>query len=623
MFMCGINGFNFNDQGLILKMNRAIQHRGPDQTDFWCEKNISLGHDRLSIIDLSERGKQPMWDEHHELAIVFNGEIYNFQELRKKLANKYNFISESDTEVILYAYKEWGFECVKKFNGIFALAIWDTRTEDLFLARDPLGVKPLYYFYDRKNFIFSSEIKAILEHDITREVNREAFDLYFQVLYIPEPHTMFRGVKKLPAANYLVLKADGTMKLVKYWQVHDFANFSSYQETTHIIRNIFEDSVKRQLVSDRPVGVFLSGGIDSTAVLGAVSKYHEGKIKTFSVGFKDSLSPEKFNADFFLARKTATHYSTDHHELLVGPEDIKNNLQDIVWHLDEPNFNPTAGAIYLLSKEAKKEVAVVLGGDGGDELFGGYPRYYYSRLISTYQRWPSSLQGVGRVFLKKLLSNPAIVEKLSLPPDEKRVLAFLAQKQALLSEVLVGSPGDFYQAEDCFRAKHFKDNHNGTDFEKTFMDIDRQSWLVDESLLRTDKMTMAFGLEERVPILDYRLVGLANKIPTTWKFKIWHQTSANFQGKAIWREAVRDYLPPHILNEKKRGWFTPMAKWLRADLRDYVSEILAPDHLGGEYFNVAGVKKVWDDHQSGARYNLNIIWAIVMWQLWYDRFIKK
>lgn len=620
--MCGINGFNFKSSELILKMNRTIQHRGPDQTDFWCSDNISLGHDRLSIIDLSERGRQPMWDERHELVIVFNGEIYNFQELRRKLEYKYNFRSQSDTEVILYAYKEWGEECVKKLNGIFTFAIWDTRTQELFVARDPLGIKPLYYFYNEGKFIFSSEIKAILEHDICREVNREAFNFYFKLLYVPEPLTMFLNIKKLPAATYLVLKGHNHIKFTKYWEINDFLNVPSYQEARDSIRDIFNDSVRRQLISDRPIGVFLSGGIDSTAVLGAVSRYRRGKIDSFSVGFKDSLNPEKFNTDFFLARKTAAYYSTNHHELLVGPNDIKNNLEKIVWHLDEPNFNPTAGVIFLLSKLAKQKVAVVLGGDGGDELFGGYPRYYYSRIISIYQKMPLALQRVGVIILERLLRNHAVAKKFALPPDEKRILAFLAQKQSLFEEIIV-QESNGSEIIRHFKSKYFNKNYHSYDYEKIFMNVDRQDWLVDESLLRTDKMTMSFGLEERVPILDHRLVELANKIPTAWKFKIWNQTPLNFQGKLIWREAIRDYLPEHILNEKKRGWFTPMAKWLRIELRDYATEILSPANLNNEYFNVDGVNKVWKDHLCGTRYNLNAIWAIVMWQLWYKQFIKK
>lgn len=616
--MCGINGFNFKNAELIQKMNAETHHRGPDQTDFWIGETISLGHDRLSIIDLSERATQPMWDFAKELVIIFNGEIYNFKELRQELEKKYSFHSESDTEVILYSYREWGIECVKKFNGIFVFALWDTRTSELYLARDHSGVKPLYYFYDGTRLIFSSEIKGILVHDIPREVDPEAFNLYFQLLYTPGPLTMFRGIKKLPAASWLHLGKNNTITIQKYWQVECFDDLASYHETLNAIRRLFDDSVERQLISDRPVGVFLSGGLDSTAVLGRVKQCTAGAVKTFSVGFDVQSGHEKFNADFFLARQTAKFYGTDHHELIISAKDIENNLADIAWHLDEPNFNPTAGAIFLLSKLAKEQVAVVLGGDGGDELFGGYPRYFYSCLISHYQRLPEFVQQAGGQLLR-LMKKERLAHQLALPANEQRVLTFLAQKESLLARVI--NPALFRpKVSEYYLHQQYFNGKNLEDFEKQFMQLDRQSWLVDESLLRSDKMTMAHGLEERVPILDYRLIELAARIPTRWKMKLHFSNLRHFQGKHIWREAIREYLPEHLLHEEKRGWFTPMAKWLRAELRQPVEDILS--RLEPAFFNQEAVREIWQKHLTGEVYNLNSIWAMVMWQLWYERFIK-
>lgn len=621
--MCGINGFNFKNQELILKMNQLTRHRGPDETGFWLGENISLGHNRLSIIDLSPQASQPMWDAKRQVVIVFNGEIYNFKELKKELKTKYKFQSESDTEVVIYSYLEYGKDCVKKFNGIFAFAIWDTRSQELFLARDRMGIKPLYYCYDGNRFVFSSEIKSILAHnDIPRDIDQAAFNLYFQLLYIPEPQTMFAAVKKMPAASFAVLRKSGDMEIKKYWQVSDFSNLSSFEEAKESIRDLFRDSVRQQLISDRPVGVYLSGGLDSTAILGAVKEFHNGKVKTFSVGFKESLDTEKFNADFFLARQTAAYFDTDHTELQIGPEDVLNNLEKIVWHLDEPNFNPTAAAIFLLSKTAKEKVAVVLGGDGGDELFGGYPRYYYSYIISLFQKMPGGLQYLFKCGLGAA-GKDGLAEKLNLSPDAERIVAFLAQKNNLLERVL---NKDIYKPSLALRhiqGRYFNNNDTCVkDFEKKFMDIDRQSWLVDESFLRTDKMTMAYGLEERVPILDYRLVELAAKIPTSWKINILRNRPGDFQGKTIWREAIRSYLPPHVLNQKKRGWFTPMAKWLRAGLRKPVEEILFSVGPEDPFLNSAGLKEIWNRHLDGREYNLNMIWAAVMWRLWYKNFVK-
>jgi asparagine synthase (glutamine-hydrolysing) len=617
--MCGINGFTFRDETLIARMNEATHHRGPDQTDVWCSDGISFGHNRLAIIDLSERAKQPMHDLSGRYTIVFNGEIYNFQELKKELGQKYAWFSTSDTEVVLNLYQEYGPECVKKLNGIFALAIWDTAKQELFIARDQLGIKPFYYWHENNRFIFSSEIKGILAHGMSRSVNQTAANFYFNLLYIPEPLTLFEGIKKLPVAHYGQFK-NGQLELKRYWEVTDFSDLTSRPAAVSEVRALFDDAVHRQLISDRPVGVFLSGGLDSTAILGAARKYLPGKVATFSVGFVTD-DEVKFNADVRLARQTAALYGTEHHELMVSATDVQNNLSKVVWHLGESNFNPTAAAIFLLAKEAKKEVAVVLGGDGADELFGGYPRYYYSRLLSQYQRLPSGLRALVRSALMRT-GKQSLATKLDLPPSADRVLAFLAQKESAVSSIFSPDLAGQSALKQYFTERYFSGS-TPVDFEKHFMNIDRQSWLVDESLLRTDAMTMAFGLEERVPILDRRLVELSYRIPTAWKIDLFKNTPRHFQGKTIWREAIAPYLPEHILRQQKRGWFTPMAKWVRSDLKDYVSEIIAPENLDETYFNRAGVQRMWADHLSGKQYNLNSIWAIVMWQLWLDQFMKQ
>ncbi len=617
--MCGINGFTFHNPDLVKKMNQVTRHRGPDATDFWCGENISFGHNRLAIIDLSEHAAQPMHDRSGRYSIVFNGEIYNFQELKKELEKKYTFFSESDTEVILYAYQEYGSACVEKLNGIFAFAIWDAAGQELFIARDQLGIKPFYYVEHRGQLIFSSEIKGLLAHGIERKVSHRAAHFFFNLLYVPEPLTLFDGIYKLPAAHRGIFK-NGTLTLERYWQVSDFSNLTSRTTATDSVKTLFDDAVRRQLISDRPVGIFLSGGLDSTAVLGAAKKYLSSKIATFSVGFDVGPENGKFNADFELARKTARWYGTDHHELRISAKDVRDNLPKIAWHLDEPNFNPTAAAIFLLSREAKKQVAVVLGGDGADELFGGYPRYYYSYLLTQYQKSPKTLRRAAEGALGAL-GKGTLATKLGLPPGSRRILAFLAQSEAHVREVFNPEFGDRSVMEDYFNQQFFAAGIQ-SDVEKQSMNIDRQSWLVDESLLRTDKMTMAFGLEERVPILDRRLVELSYRIPTKWKISLLNNRPKNFQGKSIWREAILPYIPPHILNQEKRGWFTPMAKWLRGDLKNTVAEIIAPGNLDEAFFNRQGVQKMWADHLSGKRYNLNSIWAIVMWQLWQQEFFK-
>lgn len=611
--MCSINGFTWSDEDLVRRMNKETAHRGPDGTGTFVASGISLGHNRLAIIDLSPAASQPMKSACGRFVITFNGEIYNYLELRKELKD-YPFKSDSDTEVILNAYAEYGVNCVSKLNGIFAFAIWDSQKKELFLARDHNGVKPLYYFWNGEKLIFSSEIKAILAHGILREVDEEAFNLYMRVLYVPEPYTMFKGIKKLPPAHYAILNGS-SFSIKKYWEVSDFSNIPSREEATEGISKIFRDSVKRQLISDRPVGVFLSGGIDSSAVLGAVAEIAPGKVKTYSVGFNVDVQSEKFNADLMLAEKTARHYHADHHALMISGKDVGKELQKIAWHLDEPNANPTAGAIYLLSQMAKKDVAVVLGGDGADELFGGYRRYFLSGTVRRLSRIP------GAALALSLVGKGGVTERLR-EDTIGLFLSFLSQKEDAVSTVLNPEMDSGGTTRQYFR-RYFEGVSLHGDVEKHYMNTDRQSWLIDESLLRSDKMTMAFGLEERVPILDHRLAELAYKIPTKWKIKDggWRQES--FQGKRIWKEAVSAYLPEHVLHEQKRGWFTPMAKWVRTDLREQVSEILSPSHLNHEFFNVQEVEKMWRNHLESRKYNLNLIWAVVMWQLWYDTFIRN
>ncbi|MDO8265049.1 MAG: asparagine synthase (glutamine-hydrolyzing), partial [Candidatus Parcubacteria bacterium] len=313
--MCSINGFNFQDKALIQKMVEITRHRGPDAEGFYCDENISLGHARLSIIDLSENARQPIWNEDRSLCIIYNGEIYNFKELRKGLEEKgHKFKSSSDTEVIMHLYEEKGERCLTELNGIFSFAIYNKNENSLFLARDRIGVKPFYYYFNPSmssgpaKFIFSSEIKAILIHSIPREIDQEAFSHYLKMFFTPGPFTLIKGVKKLPPAHYLIYK-NGNINIKKYWDIDDHPEIQSKSKAIDGIKTLLKDSVKRQLISDRPVGIFLSGGIDSSSVLGMVSEFVSEKIKTYSVGF--DVEEEKYNRDFWLARQTAKHYQTD------------------------------------------------------------------------------------------------------------------------------------------------------------------------------------------------------------------------------------------------------------------------------------------------------------------------
>ncbi|NQU77786.1 asparagine synthase (glutamine-hydrolyzing) [Candidatus Falkowbacteria bacterium] len=639
--MCGINGFNFKDETLIAKMNERVKHRGPDDSGFWADDNLSLGHQRLSIIDLSERGHQPMHSDKY--IIVFNGEIYNYKEIKKELPD-YQFKSDSDTEVILAAYEKWGRDCLAKLNGIFAIAIWDKEKKELFLARDRVGVKPLYYYFNNGKLIFSSEIKAILEHfDVKREVDVEALNHYFRLLYVPAPLTMFKGIKKLEAGHYLIFR-NGEVEIERYWEVDNaklrkhmrppslklrgVKNYPPRQDELGSSRlgenakgeigEVMLGAVKGQLVSDRPLGVFLSGGIDSTSVLGNMVKLGHRKIKTFSVGFNINDPDNKFNADFNLARQTAKHYKTDHHELLISSEDILENIEDVVWHLDEPICNTTQVATYLLSKMAKEKVAVVLGGDGGDELFGGYERYRLSYLMSRL----GAASRIGRLFGKKL----------DYPKGIERYSKFMFQDEGEVNRVLRSDVDKKGLTKDFYKNK-FEEMRNDpstrlgagkeergemNDFERDFMMMDFRTWLTDESLMRTDKMTMAFGLEQRVPILDHKMAELAYKIPTNMKVGVLRN-----QTKLIWKKAMDEFLPRHVKDSAhKKVWLAPMSDWLRGDLNFWAREVLSYEYADtSEYINLDEVRKMFFDHCDKKKYNLYLIWATITFQIWYKRFI--
>ena len=600
--MCSINGFNFKNEDLVLKMNKVTSHRGPDGSGFFCDDNISLGHNRLSIIDLSEAASQPMSND-GKLVIVFNGEIYNFRELKNELMD-YPFKTNSDTEVILAAYQKWGKDCVKRFNGIFAFAIWDKDKKELFLAKDNIGIKPLYYHWDGNHFVFSSEIKAILEHNLPRILDIEALNHYLRVLYVPEPRTMFNGIKKFPAGHIGLLNGKKFIT-ERYWRLQEEGDYlkGSLKETAKIVYEEVEKAVARQLVSDKPLGLYLSGGIDSSAVLHCASR-HKKNIDTFSVGFDlaEKEQRDKFNADFYLARRTAKHYGTNHNEVLLSPQNILDNLEKCVWHMDEPISNPTALSMMKLAGFAKQKADVVLGGDGGDELFGGDDRYRLSLAAGYYQKLPNRLRNI--------LSRGGRLQKLNTPAGIDRFALFMFQKDVLLKETINNNFLKF-DTKNFFQEKFFSQK-NKRSFEEQFMDTDLRSWLADESLMMTDKMSMASGLEIRVPLLDNELVKLAARIP------IKHKISLG-KTKIVLKEAFRGKIPSFLFDQPKRGWFSPAAKWLRRkELQIKAREILSSSYYNETslIFNWENIEKILDGHLSGEKYNLNILWSILTFQIW-------
>lgn len=602
--MCGITGFNWEDKLLGETMNDCLSYRGPDTSGVFAEEGMTLAHRRLSIIDLSPLGNQPMHDRKNECVITFNGEIYNFKELREELSAYYEFKSQSDTEVILAGYKKWGKDVVHHLNGIFAFAIWDKDKKSLFCARDHMGVKPFYYFWDGSRFMFASEIKAILAHDIKRVLNRESFNRYMRVLYAPEPETMIQGVSKLPPGSTLYLQGRSLIVERYYTKALHTKDFA-YHDAVEEVRLSIEDASARQLVSDVPVGVYLSGGIDSSVILSSVSKVKKN-VKTFSIGFDlhDGEESEKFNRDFNLARETSKHFGAEHHAVTLSVTDIADSLVETIGHMDDPISNPTALSMAYLSKFARKEVTVVLSGNGGDELFGGYERYRLSVIADTLRSIPgSSVLGYMSEKAKKLLT----------PPGISRIQLFEFEKDAQLNTVI--APHYFSPSSSVENFFEVYSTHE-KDFTDEFMLIDQKSWLPDYALLLSDKMSMKHSIEERVPLLDRKVVELSQSIPRSYKVDM-------FGTKKILKDAFRAELPEQLFREPKRGWFSPGAKWLRRkEVLSIVSEILSPEYYGGtkDLFNWVELEKMLQRHIDKKEYNLTILWAILTFQIWAKRY---
>ncbi|KKW12615.1 MAG: Asparagine synthetase [Parcubacteria group bacterium GW2011_GWA2_49_9] len=605
--MCSINGFTWGDEDLIKRMNRVTAHRGPDGTGMFVESGISLGHNRLAIIDLSSAGTQPMKGRDERFVISFNGEIYNYRELKKELGNV-PWKSESDTEVILAAYEAWGESAFARLEGIFAFALWDTREQKLLLVRDPAGVKPLYYHFDGTRLVFSSEIKAILEHThIPRRIDPLSLDLYLRVLYTPAPLTMFEGIRKLLPGAVLSFK-NGSYSVATFAKRKPKSlSQKSRKELARELRDKTHESVKRQLMSDRPVGLYLSGGIDSSAVLESMARV-SGKVETFSVGFelKEGEQQEKFNADFLLARETAKRFGTKHHEVLVGPDEAMQLFEEAIYHLDEPSANATIIPMLKLARFAKEKVAVVLGGDGGDELFGGYERYQLSLLSSLYRRFPAALRSLCDGILPPL-------RKLDTAPGIERFAQFHFLKEHELLPLISKKAYHPHTAHDFFIEHFFTPVREP--FETQFLETDRHSWLVDESLLRSDKLSMAAGLEARVPLLDLPLIDFAGTIPLHYKVSL-------RRTKIMLKEAFRGSLPDTLLRQPKRGWFSPGAKWLRyPQVADAARKILSKDYSPAtkDLFDWDAVGKRLEAHISG-EYHATILLALIGLQVWAKRF---
>lgn len=549
--MCGINGFNFLDKKIIQKMNDSIKHRGPDAEGVYIDRSASLGHRRLSILDLSENGKQPMYynNKGREAIIVFNGEIYNFLDIRKELEQKgYKFKSNSDTEVILASYLEYGFDCVNKFNGMWAFCIYDLNKKILFLSRDRLGKKPIYYYFDGKKFIFSSEIKGILCHSVKPLLDSDAVDLYFSLGFIPSPYSIYKNIKKVEARQNLVFNLK-EKKLYKnyYYEYPKYSPINDKQKLIDVGRELVKDAVRLRLISDVPLGAFLSGGLDSSTVVAEMINFVDKKnTNTFSIGFEGKYDESKYInivKDFF---------ETKHHHKYFEEKDFKDILEEIFYYYDEPFSDPSMFPTLFLSEFTRKDVTVSLSGDGGDEIFGGYPRHKVAAQLIFMKKVP--------IILRRALLNILPNSRL-----KQGIKASLLDLEQVYSE----SREDVYKPEvyKKIMSEKLKEclNLSGGDLIEAMILMDRYfNTLPDNYLTKVDRASMASALEVRCPFLDYRLIEYASKIPSELK-------ASKSKNKILMKEIIKGIVPDEIINRKKAGFTPPIGEWLTK--KEYMDEI--------------------------------------------------
>jgi asparagine synthase (glutamine-hydrolysing) len=626
--MCGIAGkLHLGLQGavkteVLQRMTAALRHRGPDGEGIWVEGPVGFGHQRLAIIDLSPRAGQPMTNEDGSLRIVFNGEIYNFQSLREDLQQKgHVFHSESDTETILHFYEEEGVACLQRLRGMFAFALWDAKHRTLFLARDRLGKKPLYYYRDGNRFIFASEIKAILAHpEVPRQVNHQVLPLYLSYGYVPAPYTMFADIYELPPGHFLTVQA-GQVSVHEYWDVHypSVPHLAcSEQESIERVRGLLQEAVRARLISDVPLGAFLSGGLDSTAVVACMARLGGQPVKTFAVGFADDPS---FN-ELEYARMAARAYGTDHHEFVVRPAAVEL-LTTLVYHYDQPFADSSAIPTYLVSRLTREHVTVVLTGDGGDELFAGYERFAAARLAEVYRHTPQFLQAALTQLLHTLPESTSykgfvrrarrFVENAPLPLALRYLGWVTIFNDGFIHELLASSI-------DADPAGHFRDYFErvrGVDPIGQLLYVNTKTYLPGDLLVKTDRMTMANSLEARCPFLDQEFLEFAARIPSNLKLK-------GLTTKYILKKPLEGLVPREIIHRRKHGFGVPLGRWFRTDLKDYVREVLlSPRALRRGYFREGVLRRLVDEHQNSKRDHGHRLWSLLTLEMWHRVFIDR
>ncbi|HKN84765.1 MAG TPA: asparagine synthase (glutamine-hydrolyzing) [Pyrinomonadaceae bacterium] len=627
--MCGIVGIVRNDgkpvdEQLLTRMCNAIRHRGPDDDGFYLNGSVGLGMRRLAIIDL-KGGAQPIHNQDRSSWIVFNGEIYNYLELRAKLEKLgHTFYTNSDTEAIVHAYDQFGADCPKHLRGMFAFAIWNERTQELFLARDRIGKKPLLYAHVNGELIFGSEFSALLLHpDVSREVQPEALDYYLSFMCIPAPLTAYRAIRKLEPGHWLRWR-NGQIESQRYWQP-DFTKKVAIDEEEAGERTvqILREAVRVRLMSEVPLGAFLSGGIDSSAVVALMSQESSERVKTFSIGFEEQDFSELHHA-----RRIAEHVGADHHEFIVRPDAVEV-LPMLVEHYGEPYADSSAVPTYYVARETRKHVTVALNGDGGDESFAGYERYIAMGLTERYRRVPSFLrESVIKETVNMIPSSPMkrsrvksakrLLEVVSLPRVERYthwMSVFNEQtKQPLYS--------DFFrqQTQDAdatgLLAEWFK-RANGVGVVDAMLLTDQMTYLPNDLLVKVDIATMAVSLEARSPFLDHHVIEFAASLPQNLKLR-------RLTSKYLLKKVLRKLLPSENLNRRKMGFGVPIGHWFRGKMQPFLREVvLSEKALRRGLFKPEAVRQLVELHTRGERDYSHQLWTLLMLELWFNRFIDS
>ncbi len=622
--MCGIAGGIVQPRSLMTKatlerMLHAIEHRGPDGHGT-CEyfaasgHRVLLGHRRLAIID-PVGGHQPMVDGEAQLALTFNGEIYNFRELREQLkACGYKFERDSDTEVLLRAYQHWGDKVVEKLRGMFAFAIWDGRNQRLFLARDRFGEKPLFIHEDAEGVYFASEIKALLQLPKSKpDVNLSAVWDFLAYRYVPGPRTLFRGIRKL-APGTCATWQDGKLTERRYWVAPDRAQQAeahkqAQQEAVQSFLGRLDESVKMQMVSDVPFGAFLSGGLDSSTIVALMTR-HNSKVKTFSVGFGDSGYSE-----LEYAGTVARHFGTDHHELVVNFKDLTDNLPKLVGYRDAPVSEPSDIPIYMLAKEASKSVKMVLTGEGSDEILGGYPKHVFERFAQAYQLVPGAIRhGLIAPLTQSLPYGfrraKTAITNLNIEDWRERYARWFGALNHREREKLTILRVDGGEREGM---PPF-DAEPGSSTLRRILYFDQTSWLPDNLLERGDRMTMAASIESRVPFLDHELAGYVSSLPD-------HYRVNGFKTKWILRQAGQKLIPEAILNRPKVGFRVPVNKWFQGPMKEYLLDHLqSPSSRTRAYYDPQVLDRMVGDHMDGRQNHEKLLWALLNLEIWHRQY---